>query len=323
MYKVDSKLILEVSRMSLESKAQNFLFDQMPDENLAGDFLLGLDLPEEGLEVVDEEPQEFKLEIPDEIEVEDQEEPLEVTLEFPGDLPGAPDSPVHEEEPELEVVDGDDDDAKDKKKSKDPKWDWESRGPQGFVVWVQERFDGVPKHSGYDSAGLERAISYLNRLDSEISKAMRLDLGGELDANSVEDIRSTIEEGLDRLEDRLDKVRSKRGKKRKKNAENEDMIRKEAQKITGVQGVVATVPLLILRIAKICINGTVSAGHDIEDTYNRLIKKFNLNDREQAETLELLDNMGYKLRQDRAFLAGEEIDPSSSDNFDWAANYRG
>jgi len=307
--------------MSLESKAQNYLFDPMPDRNEVGDFFLDLDVPENGLEIIEEEPQEF-LEIPDEIEVEDSEEPLEVTLEFPGDLPGAPDSPDEEEsEPELEVTD-DDLDAKDKKRNKDPKWDWESRGPEGFVVWVKERFDTVPKHSGYDSAGLERAISYLNRLDSEISKAMRLDLDGNLDNNSIEDIRATIEDGLDRLEDRLDKVRSRRGKKRRKGAEFETVLHKEAQKITGVQGVVATVPLLILRIAKICINGTVSAGHDIEDTYNRLIKKFNLNDREQAETLELLDNMGYKLRQDRAFLADEEIDPSSSDNFDWMANHR-
>jgi len=308
--------------MSLESKAQNFLFDPMPDQNLAGDFFLGLDLPEEELEVV-EEPQEFKLEVPDEIEVEDREEPLEVTLDFPGDLPGAPESPEQEEpEPELEVVDGDDLDAKDKKKSKDPKWDWESRGPEGFVIWVKERFDSVPKHSGYDSAGLERAISYLDRLDNEISKAMRMDLGGELDANNVEDIRSTIEDGLERLEARLEKIRSRKGKKRRKSAESESTLRKEAQKITGVQGVVAVAPLFILRIAKICINGMVSGGHDIEDTYNRLVKKFNLNEREQFETLELLDNMGYKLRQDRGFLAGEEIDPSSSNNFDWAANYR-
>lgn len=311
--------------MSLESKAQNFLFDPMPDENLAGDFFLGLDFPEEGLEVVDDGPQELELEVPDDIEVEDQEESLEVTLDFPGDLPGAPDSPEQEPEPELEVIDGEGDDleAKDNKKKKDPKWDWESRGPGEFVVWVQERFDTVPKHSGYDSAGLERAISYLNRLDSEISKAMRMDLSGELDANSVEEIRSTIEDGLDRLEDRLDKIRSKRGKKRKKTADSDGMLRKEAQKITGVQGVVAVAPLFILRIAKICINGMVSGGHDIEDTYNRLVKKFSLNEREQFETLELLDNMGYRLRQDRAYLADEEIDPSSSDNFDWAANYRG
>lgn len=317
--------------MTLQSKAQDFNAQFLGLE-APGEMSLGFDFPTEGLEV---EEGEFSPEggmfdlVPsgEEIEVEDPsaEEDLEVVdeLEFPGDLPGAEDSPEPEEETiEVREEESDENDAK---KKKDPRWDWESRGPEGFVDWVKERFDTVPRHSGYDSAGLERAISYLDRLDHEISRAMRMDLSGNLDANSVEEIRATIEDGLDRLEERLDKVKSRRKRKGKgkKTAEIEIGFHKEAQKITGVNGVMATVPLLILRIAKICINGTVSAGHDMADTYDRLVKKFALNEREQAETLELLSNMGYPLRQDRAFLADEEIDPSSSNNFDWAANYRG
>src|ERR1700722_15170693 len=124
------------------------------------------------------------------------EEPMEV--KEPGevsivieDVPGAPGSadplevveqPEHHEEAK----------ADDSKPKKDPKWDWESRGATGFIAWVKERCDDVPKHSGMDTAGLERAASYLEKLDNEISRAMRMDLDGELDANQIEKVRSMI-----------------------------------------------------------------------------------------------------------------------------------
>lgn len=66
----------------------------------------------------------------------------------------------------------------------------------------------------------------------------------------------------------------------------------------------------------------VSAGHDIEDLFSRQVKKYKLNDREQAETMQLLADMGYPLRQDRGFLLDEDVDTRSSDNFDWSASYK-
>jgi len=257
-------------------------------------------------------------------------EPVEIEIVIE-DLPGAP-AGTHDPEPLLEV--SEDDKEKDKgevideneaKKSKKPeKWDWESKGPHGFVAWIKARIDDIPKHSGYDSAGLERAVSYMERLDNEISRAMRLDLDGELDANKVEAVRAQIDDGISRLHDRLDKVKkhSKSRRKKKSEFENEGLI-KEAQKITGVQGVYIMVPLLISRIARVCINGMVSAGHDIEDLYARQVKKWKLNDREQAEVMQLLSDMGYPLRQDRGFMPDEDVDIASSDNMDWAANYKG
>lgn len=253
---------------------------------------------------------------------------VEIIIE---DLPGAPHG-THDPEP-LEVSEHDKDDDKDKlevtdendaKKSKKPeKWDWESKGPTGFVVWIKSRIEDVPKHSGYDSSGLERAVAYMERLDNEISKAMRLDLDGALDANKIESVRSQIDEGLSRLHDRLDKVKKHSKSRRKKKADADSILVKEAQKIAGVQGVYVTVPLLISRVARVCINGMVSAGHDIEDIYSKQVKKYKLNEREQAETMQLLADMGYPLRQDRGYLADEDVDFASSDNMDWAANYKG
>jgi hypothetical protein len=305
-------------------------------------------------------------------------EPVEVEIEVE-DLPGAPpgtkdpelevhDEPLHVEDQEAAK------DSKDGKKGdgKDNKWNWSAHGPHGFVAWVKERLDNVPKHSGYDSAGLERAMSYMEKLDSEISKAMRMDLDSELDANKVEKIRSQLDEGLSRLQGRLEKVKDskKSSKKRKKTAQemNENLSQimqhftqedvqdwvndnsvpgegwdsdkvirqlanngeepgfetelvKQAQKITGVQGVFVTVPLIISRVARVCINGTVSAGHDIEDLYNRQVKKYNLDVIQQAEVRQLLWDMGYPLREDRGFFPDDDLEVSDSDNMDWAANY--
>lgn len=259
------------------------------------------------------------------LEVNDTQEAIEVVL-TPEHLGlGGPDP-----EPALEVTDDkkedklevfDEDPAQTKKNEK---WDWGKRGPTGFIAWVKERCDDVPKHSGYDSAGLERAIAYLERLDNEVSKAMRMDLDGELDANQIEKVRSIIDNGVDRLNDRLDKVKSSKKKPRKKKSDEiSDSLVKEAQKITGVQGVFVTVPLLISRIARVCINGMISAGHDIEDLYERQVKFYKLSEREQAEVMQLLFDMGYAVKQDRGFMPDQDVDTASSDNMDWAANYKG
>lgn len=258
-------------------------------------------------------------------------EPVDVEIvveELPGAPPGTkdPELEVHEEPVHVEEKE----DANDAKKGdgKNAKWDWSKHGPHGFVAWIKERLDAVPKHSGYDSAGLERAMAYMEKLDNEISKAMRMDSDSELDANQVEKVRSQLDEGLSRLQARLEKVKDskKSSRKRKKSAEYEidaDGFVKEAQKIMGVQGVYITVPLLISRIARVCVNGTVSAGHDIEWLYQNQVKKYKLNEREQAEVQQLLFDMGYPLRQDRGFMPDEDLEVWDSDNADWAANYRG
>lgn len=245
--------------------------------------------------------------------------------ELPGAPPGTKDpEPVLEVSLPEEEVKEDENDAK--KSKKNEKWDWESKGAEGFVSWIKERVAGVPSHSGYDSAGLERAMAYLDRLDNEISKAMRLDLDGDLDANKIEEVRSQIDDGLARLQQRLDKVKKTKKSNRKKKAElevhdNESII-KEAQKATGVQGTFVVVSLLISRLGRIIINGTVSAGHDSADMFYKLSEKYKLNDREQAELMQYLADSGFPMRGDRGYLPDEEYYESSSDNYDFSAHYK-
>lgn len=236
------------------------------------------------------------------------------------DIPGAPrgtSDPVIEVKEEDADKKSDENDASSKKSS----WDWTSQEDKGFIIWVQDRLANVPKHSGYDTAGLERAVAYLEKLDSEISKAMRMDVDGKLDAEEVAHSRAQIENGVDLLRARIDKIKESK-KSRKKKANISEQIVKEAQKITGVQGTYVTVPLLISGIGRVCINSVVSAGHDLNEVFKNQVKKYKLNDREQAELKFFLLDMGYTLRGDRGFMDDEEFDASSSDNDDFAANYQ-
>lgn len=246
---------------------------------------------------------------------------------FVEDLPGAPPGtkdPEPEPEEALEVEDESEKDENDAQKIKKEKWDWESKwkskGPSGFFVWVKDMLAAVPKHSGYDSAGIERAIAFLDRLDSEISKAMRMDLDSELDANKIEEVRSKIDDGIDALQQRLNKIK-KTKKSKKKKADVDSELIKEAQKAVGIQGTFVVVPLLISRLGRIIINGTVSAGHDAEEMFNKLCTKYKLTDREQAELLQYLADSNFPMLGDRGYKLDEDYSLRSSDNFDYSAIY--
>lgn len=265
--------------------------------------------------VIEEEPEKEETVV---LEVEEPEKELVLTLDkIPGGL--HQDELVEEpetlevEEPEEVVVN-------------DDPWDWGGVA-KNFLPWLSKMMQSIPVHSGKDTAGLERAIAYLEAVDREISRAVRTDLNNEITIDSVEKARDEIQRGLERLEERLDKVKTskypKKGKKNKKKASDEqDVLIKEAQKATHVGGIVITVPLFTSYLARVCINGMVSAGHDIEDMFTKLAKRYKLSEREQAELVQLLSDMNYPLRRDRGIPLDEETDTSSSDNFDWAANYR-
>jgi hypothetical protein len=267
--------------------------------------------------------------------------PLEFHEEMPAieielsDLPGV-DELDEEKEKALEVSDDtiasndtlqvDTGEAKEKKSKKDPKWDWQSRGAAGFVAWIKEKLDQIPSHSGYDSSGLTRAVAFLEKLDDEISRAMRADLDGELDANAIESVRSEIDDGIARLHDRIERVETAKGKgkKRKKKAEVELGMVKQGQKATNIAGIVITVPLLVSSVARTCINSCISAGKDIEDTFKKQCEYFSFDKRERAELKQLLADMGFPMGAyyDRGYNEDELFDPSSEDNFDLAQNFQ-
>ena len=248
-----------------------------------------------------------------------------VVLEFDGpqeeivfsmpDVPGAPNAEVLLDEPEIEVVE----DKEEEPKELDP-WDWKSRGNANFIGWLQDMINKTPQHSGQDVGGLERAISYFELLLKEISKAMRSDFKGEIDVHHCENMRRDMHGAIDNMNKRLERVRQKYVPKKADSWVVESGMVKEAQKATTINGITIVVPLFTSRLARVIVNGMVSAGHSVEDMYDDVKQEYELTKREEAELQQLLADMGYPMYQDRGML-GVQVDKSKSDNKDWAANY--
>lgn len=267
----------------------------------------------------------------DEVYLDHNHEDIQMSVDEPDqndlvfvlpEVPGAEDSAAEDEvsvEPDGEIV------VEEKPEEETDVWDWHAGGVGNFLYWLRDMMNDCPGHSGRDTTGLEKAISYFEALDREITKAMRTDYKNEIDSAKAEEARAAIEDGLERLVGRLEKVRSSKfkrhQKKTKKASESDEHIVKEAQKSTNISGIVITVPLLISHCARICINSMVSAGKDLEDTYRAMVEKYALNKREQAELVQILADMGYVTHMDRFALPDEKVYPTSVDNKDWAANY--
>jgi len=274
---------------------------------------------------VDEDPSESLEEFFDSVvqEVEewseenkDVENPEPKEIFFKLDLiPGATDDDFVEEEPEVEV-------EEDVPEEPIDPWDWDRQGgTASFLDWIKRMFDGVPKHSGKDTTGVERAIAYFERLDKEISAAMRKDYKREIDAAKAEQAREEISKGLDSLLDRLEKLRSKKFKKRKgKKAFEEYGLVKEGETTTTGK-IVVTVPYLISNIARTCIETTVQAGKDIEECFNTMADKWELDNREKFQVATLIKDMGYPLLLDRVNFGEDFILPTESRMSEYQTQY--
>ena len=216
------------------------------------------------------------------------------------------------ETPDIEVSDDDSSSSDSSSSSKThnapslPKdiWDWSAHGLDKLMPWVQERINGMPTHNG-ETVGVERLINYLKRLNGEISKAISTDYEGKIDVGTLEGARKWIYQTINTLEDAHEKLVDTHYKK-KKSASSEDGIKKEAFTPYG-GGVMVTVPLVISAIARILINGSVSAGGDMATMYMDEVKKWGLDKREQLELVQHLADMGYPITRNRGFLPGEDI----------------
>jgi len=230
-------------------------------------------------------------------------------------IPGAAeDDFVEEDEEEVveEVVEAEPVDA----------WDWEKQGgTHSFLDWIQKMFEGIPKHTGKDTTGVERAISYFERLDKEISSAMKKDFKREIDAAKAEQAREEISKGMESLVDRLEKLRSKKFRKRKgKKASELFGITKEAETTTTGK-IVVTVPYFISNIARTCIETTVQAGKDMEECFNKMADQYDLDNREKFQVVTLIKDMGYPLLLDRVNFGDKAIFPSETKISEYTTQY--
>lgn len=88
--------------------------------------------------------------------------------------------------------------------------DWLNDGDHTvFLVYLKDRLDHIPEHSGNTTVGCERAISYLRKLDKELSDAIRSDDDNKIDESEAEDIRDMIYDYISKLEEAHDKLMGK------------------------------------------------------------------------------------------------------------------
>lgn len=262
--------------------------------------------PESALEIKDlHEPHQddtvLKIEEPTPIiEISDDQFKLD-------EVPGAPEAEELVVDDKLELSDKDEDLQI---KPKDI-WDWETGGIHNLLNWAKERMAGIPKHDGKSISGIDRAAAYLKKFLKQLDKAAQVDLDGDLDINLLEGLREEILDGIERLEDRKEKLESGRYRK-KASFDKEEMVKNGSQAI--VTNIVITVPILISRIARACINGYISQGKDIEFLFKKQAEMYKLSEREKVEVVQLLSDMGIQVKEDRLLLPFEEWDQRSTQN---------
>jgi hypothetical protein len=207
-------------------------------------------------------------------------------------------------------------------KEKGPKdrWDWQSMGLGKFMEWCQDRLNSIPDMSGNETTAIERGISYLERFNKEISRAISTDYDGDIDVKAIETVRKWIFESIKTLKSIFEQRHETDYSNKAAAGEPDGKMVKEARTpYTG--GIIVTVPLIISRCARVCINGTVSAGHDLPSLYHEQVKKYSLNTREQAELIQHLEDMGFPIRADRLMLPDEDVEIDNGRG-DLASNYR-
>jgi len=169
-----------------------------------------------------------------------------------------------------------------------------------FMGWLGDAYPtGIPEHDGTSITGCERASNYLDRVNSQISKALKMDTEDALDPATIEGVRVQILKDIVILKNHLNRLKKM---KKDSSANKPSKIKKEAT-TPGIQ-VVATP--FERALAGILINSVISAGRPFEDVYDFLKKKYKLEEREELALMQLVMDMGFHVFKDRGSMGGED-----------------
>lgn len=206
--------------------------------------------------------------------------------------------------------------------------DWENDTDHSkFPAYFERKINSIPKHNGQNIPGVERALSYCKEMLNVLSKAMRSDHEGKIDEVWADKQYKDVQDMVDRLEKHRDKLRGGTshktmaspeirlvadGKCDKCNSDspvwhdvegnrvvcltcnaevgNDEMVKMAATPVINVY---------ITAFERACvasmINGAVSQGKNIEETYNKLDKQYKFTDREKMALRQLVADYGYAL----------------------------
>jgi len=208
---------------------------------------------------------------------------------------------------------------------------WENdRAVDRFMDYIKDSYPTkIPKHDGKSIVGAERAVKWLTNLGKEISEAVRKDESGVLDDASLEEIRVSIMKDILLLKEHIKKLDKTFKKSLKKKAGLDDDLMKYAEEIElaynyEIDGEIkktAAHPKLNLyvspferAIAGIIINSVVSGGKPLEEVYDFLKEKYDLNDREELAIMQVIMDSGFPIFKDRGTFSSKK-DKSGNKNY--------
>ncbi len=208
-----------------------------------------------------------------------------------------------------------------------------------FVEYVGGQYPAnIPQHDGRSMLGCEKAITFLDKLNTQISGAIREDSDNLLDIQALEDVRVNIMKDILVLKDHLGKLKKKFKEEHSKEASLDslgipkwtstagrevdyDELTKEASTPNNI--VIAVSPFE-RAISGIMINAHISGGHSIEDVYDFLSNKYSIDDREELAIMQLCMDSGFHIFKDRGTYSPNNADSEKSDGkagVDFLRNY--
>ncbi len=200
--------------------------------------------------------------------------------------------------------------------------DWKTdRDVSKFMVYISQAYPaGIPSHDGGSIVAIERAINFLNKINKEISEAVRMDSENNLDVGELEKIRTNIYNDISVLKERIKKLEKKL--KTKADDESSEIVK---QSDFNKEATTAKIQLVMTpferAITGIIVNAVVSAGHPMDEVYEHLKDKYELDDREELAILQILMDMGYPIFKDRGTFGESNTEGGQNRGVDFMRNY--
>lgn len=197
-----------------------------------------------------------------------------------------------------------------------------------FMEYITSEYPSkIPPHDGRTTVGCEKAISFLDKLNSQISRAVQEDVESLLDLEKLEEIRGSIVRDVITLKDHLNSLKKKLKDQHSKKASNKppmwvDSFGKKVEltkEAATPSNVVISITPFERAISGMMINAHVSAGKPMAEVYEALKEKYDLTDREELAILQICMDSGFPLFKDRGTVSGK--DDKNSLSIDFLKNY--
>jgi hypothetical protein len=241
---------------------------------------------------------------------------------------------IAEDYPDTKIKDlipGSDISAEDLSDDSDVETDYKNDGDLSkFLEYIHDQYpSNIPGHDGRTTVGCERAISFLERLNSQISKAIKEDVDGVLDLTELEGARAGIMSDVISLKQHLGNLKKKlkeMGKSASSNSDTPPWTNSEGKKIDVMSDIkkeaampnnmVIAITPFERAISGIMVNAHVSAGMPMEDVFESLKKKYKLTDREELSIMQICMDNGFPIFKDRGSIGSRD-----SLDLDFMKNY--